>query len=54
MIQKQIDEKLNGEIGPSYTTFLDLVGKLKNESIIMLQVTETDFFTIAEHVVNSS
>lgn len=44
-------EKSNGELGPSYVTFSGLVKDLRDESIIMLQVTEEDYAEFAERAL---
>ncbi|MEY8700261.1 hypothetical protein AALH12_03595 [Streptococcus ferus] len=44
-------KKSNGELGPSYVTFSGLVKDLGNESIIMLQVTEEDYFELAKRAI---
>lgn len=44
-------EKSNGEFGPSYITFSGLVKDLRDESIIMLQVTEEDYAELAERAL---
>ncbi len=46
--------KANGEIGPSYNTFSDLVNELRDESIIMLQVNESDFSILRDRAITRS
>ena len=46
-------KKSNGELGPSYVTFSGLVEDLRNESIIMLQVSEDDYSEFAERALES-
>ncbi|MGT2925215.1 HEPN domain-containing protein [Streptococcus caviae] len=47
-------KKSKGEIGVSYVTFSRLAEELKNESIIMLQVSASDFSNLGERALASS
>lgn len=46
--------KANGEIGASYHIFSKLVNELRDESIIMLQVNESDFSVLQNRAIKQS